>query len=626
MIPLVANTVNSDRHNVSPAMKIERTPFYLQSQGQPLFAWLHHCEARSSVGHGVILCPPVGYEQIHSHRSLRHLADALAQAGFGVLRFDYHGTGDSAGIDEDADRHSTWLANIRDAKAWLEQEMGYARISLFGLRLGASLAMQVVCEEPVENLVLWSPVVNGHRYVREMKALSLTAETEPQPLPEAPDDIEAAGFVMTKQTADALSGINLLQCRPLCQNALLIARNDLAEDRSLLEHLSAQGVRAEQAMQAGYAEMMAEPHYTKVPKQAIAHLVNWLVGTKSPVNHTGYDETRLKETSHEILITHQQYSDVPVSIPQRIRERVVWIGDARNLFGIFSEPEGPSRDDTPLILLVNAGSVHHVGLNRLYVLVARQLAAQGFRTLRMDLGGLGDSFAANPMRANDPFAASAFGDIEATLEQLQEHLGVKRVVLMGLCSGAYMAFHGAAQLANPILVESVLINPLTFYWREGMTLEAAPEAGLKIFHYYMRAALKPSKWLKFLSGTAKTGLCGAIRILANRWRLRKDPTNQRPACGGDGKLGHPVMEDLPADFERIVTAGRRVTCFFAKSDPGYSIMMFHARRKVNELCRTGKLKLFFIEDADHTFSRRVPRRTVVQKIADHLRQRYLPDH
>ena len=39
---------------------------------------------------------------------------------------------------------------------------------------------------------------------------------------------------------------------------------------------------------------------------------------------------------------------------------------------------------------------------------------------------------------------------------------------MGMCSGAYMAFHSAAQLGNPIVVESVLINPLTFYWKEGM--------------------------------------------------------------------------------------------------------------------------------------------------------------
>src|SRR4051794_24121136 len=116
------------------AAPIQRTPFYLESRGTPLFAWLHQGEPTSARRPGVLLCPPLGHEQVHAHRALRHLADALAGAGFAVLRFDYHGTGDSAGADADPDRCATWLENIADARAWMQTRLGCRRISLVGVR------------------------------------------------------------------------------------------------------------------------------------------------------------------------------------------------------------------------------------------------------------------------------------------------------------------------------------------------------------------------------------------------------------------------------------------------------------------------------------------------------------
>ena len=59
----------------SDTESVRRTAFYLESQGQPLFAWLHHRVEPTGFDHGVIICPPVGYEQ------LRELAAAaLAEA------------------------------------------------------------------------------------------------------------------------------------------------------------------------------------------------------------------------------------------------------------------------------------------------------------------------------------------------------------------------------------------------------------------------------------------------------------------------------------------------------------------------------------------------------------------
>ena len=62
-----------------------RRAFYLDSQGVPLFAWLHSAPSASQ---GVVICAPPGHEQVHTHRTLRHLAERLAEAGLCVVRFD----------------------------------------------------------------------------------------------------------------------------------------------------------------------------------------------------------------------------------------------------------------------------------------------------------------------------------------------------------------------------------------------------------------------------------------------------------------------------------------------------------------------------------------------------------
>ena len=150
---------------------MRRRPFYLQSDNQPLFCWLHDTEART--GHGVLICPPIGHEQVHSHRALRHLADALAEAGFPTLRLDYHGTGDSAGDLQEPKRHAVWLANLRSAVTWLQSELACKQITLIGVRFGAALATEIASELPLADLVLWAPVIKGRAYIRELKALAM---------------------------------------------------------------------------------------------------------------------------------------------------------------------------------------------------------------------------------------------------------------------------------------------------------------------------------------------------------------------------------------------------------------------------------------------------------------------
>ena len=71
-------------------------------------------------------------------------------------------------------------------------------------------------------------------------------------------------------------------------------------------------------------------------------------------------------------------------------EHVVAFGKRQSLVGVLSRPTRPVPD-APAIVILNTGIVHRVGHHRMYVLIARQLAAAGHPVLRFDFSGIGDS-------------------------------------------------------------------------------------------------------------------------------------------------------------------------------------------------------------------------------------------
>ncbi|MCU1282082.1 MAG: alpha/beta hydrolase, partial [bacterium] len=133
---------------------------YFGPDDRPLFGWLHRTAASSSIG--LVICNPFGFESVCAHRSLRHLAAAAAAAGIPAIRFDYDGTGDSAGDDRDPARVAAWLASIGHAAAELRRQTGVERVVLAGVRLGALLATLAAVErDDVAGLIAIAPVVVG---------------------------------------------------------------------------------------------------------------------------------------------------------------------------------------------------------------------------------------------------------------------------------------------------------------------------------------------------------------------------------------------------------------------------------------------------------------------------------
>jgi alpha/beta superfamily hydrolase len=146
--------------------------FFAGTAGQ-LYGCLHGPPASPPPGAAVpalLLCAPTGHEYTRCHRALKQLATLAAAAGLSVLRFDYHGSGDADG-DETAFSLSQARADIGSAVDELRRRSGAARVHLLGLRLGATLALQVACgRDDIGSAVLWEPVWDGAELLADWRA------------------------------------------------------------------------------------------------------------------------------------------------------------------------------------------------------------------------------------------------------------------------------------------------------------------------------------------------------------------------------------------------------------------------------------------------------------------------
>jgi len=146
-------------------------------------------------------------------------------------------------------------------------------------------------------------------------------------------------------------------------------------------------------------------------------------------------------------------------------EKVQVFGGQQNLVGIFSEPDtGPGG--LPGVLLLNAGLLHRVGPYRLYVELARGLAASGFPVLRFDGSGLGDS--AMPRDSRD-YAERSRDDIIEAMDWMEKKKGIETFVLVGLCSGADNAHAVASvdeRVTGVVMMDGFTYPTLRFYLKD----------------------------------------------------------------------------------------------------------------------------------------------------------------
>ncbi len=522
-------------------------------------AWLSVAEAGGTES-GVLVVPPVGYAYWSSHRTLRTLAECLAEDGHMALRFDYDASGDSAGSQYAPDRVAAWRSSVRVAAAELRR-LGCRRLVVVGVRLGAMFALLDGAELGADAIVAWAPVVSGRRYVRELKLTSTPVPTTVS-CGGADGAVVMAGSVFTPQTLTEMAALDVrsLEVAPAAR-VLLVEGAPVPE---LADRLRGLGCDVTPRQIAG-GESALEIHteYATVPEEIVQAIRTW-IGPGAPGMDTGPGRVAAGRRSARLA-----WDDALVT------ERVLELGRER-FVGIMTEPEAPT-DDAATVVFLNSGSEPHIGPGRAWVEYARALARRGHRCLRVDFRGWGES----PDDGHAPgrlYDAHCRQDTIAIVRALRES-GHERIVLVGLCASAWVALR--AVLLEPV-AGVIALNP-QLYWRMGDPIEATLAE--------VRVRRTPEREREQLGG--RFGLWSVLDLAGRRpWAAR-------------------WLDELSA-------AETDVVLVFAEDDDGIEYLRNRLSRRLRLVQRAGGIRLVEMKDVDHSMYRVWMRHAVLEMLHEQI--------
>jgi alpha-beta hydrolase superfamily lysophospholipase len=614
--------MNADPAAVQPVTVpsgIVTEALYFPADAKQLFGWLHWPAARHRCDLGMVICKPFGYEALCAHRSLRAFAHMAAANGVPALNFDYAGTGDSADIAADHEQLERWCHDVITAVAELRRH-GVGRVSLLGFRLGALLALLAARRVPIDALILVSPILSGNAYLRELRTLQAmaarradapnsTSEGWRQVLDATDGSLEVGGYRLAAQTLSRLGEIDLdTPGKPPASAVLVIDRVGLPAARGWAQSVSGHGVPVDYLAMPGFVEMMmTPPPFTRTPHAMIGCVREWLLRVASTsavpapappdVPRGGTPASSSPPSANDGMATE----DTPV-------ERPVQFGADGLLFGIITEPYG----DAPprrAVVFVNAGADSHVCIGRLYVALARRWAGSGCVVLRMDLAGLGDSHTRPGRPDNEVYPPAAIDDMRAAVEFMRTRYRVSDVALAGLCSGAYHVLRAAA--ASVPVSRILMVNPETYFWREGTPLEDIQVSevvrGPDLYRHRSRSL---HHWKKLLTGQVDVR---RIVTVAGLRLLLHVQTRARDLL----RVVHVRLpNDLGWELLQLAKRGVDITFVFAGGEPGLELLRMQGGRDLDRLGE--RCRIHTIESADHTFSRSASRAVLEQVLSEAL--------
>jgi pimeloyl-ACP methyl ester carboxylesterase len=288
-----------------------------------------------------------------------------------------------------------------------------------------------------------------------------------------------------------------------------------------------------------------------------------------------------------------------------VREETVVFGRHRSLVGILHRPEDDRpAADRPAVLLLNAGILHRVGPNRLYVKIARQLQERGFHVLRFDVWGIGDSQEYTGRLESGTF----FDDTREAMDMLAERLGADRFLLMGICMGAKIALEVARRDTR---VESLVLM-------EGIYIKSV--------RYHVSRILSPEKWRRLLTGDSYM-----IKAAKNKLMKRLHPSVARPAAVPQPSssanpvllLGEKTGQDMKGSLQALLKRGGKIILIFRDGNEIHH--NYRLRRAGDEIYAIGLpagMEVVFIPFADHTFTPLLSQNLLLQTTMDWVQENY----
>lgn len=423
------------------------TPTWFGPAAAPLFGVVH-VPSRSNARGGVVICPPLGKEHVDTYRGLKLLAQQLCAAGFAVLRFDYLGTGDSAGDQGARTAIEDYFASLRVAVDYL-RDGGVDDVAIVGLRTGALLAGAIAHDIPgLRSLVLWDPVTDGRHFLREQRALyRMTVGPEFG----HSDGESILGLAFSPEAAAALKSLMLPSAFDPAVAVLVLTRPERATDTKIAALSASQNCEVGQApQQAPFVEPLS--FVVEIPVPTLSDITAW-IDMSMPARTADFTP----DIRHKAVVAR-------LPDGRAVVEKLVELGPNR-LFGIRTAVAG-TAPDAPMVLMHNTSCEHRAGSGRIWPESAREIAGLGLSAMRYDRRGIGDTGTATTDHAW-VHSSAARADVLDAVDAID--VAADRLMMTGVCSGAWNSAYGALRRGAASVV---LVNLRLYALRR---VETAPE-------------------------------------------------------------------------------------------------------------------------------------------------------
>jgi len=258
-------------------------------------------------------------------------------------------------------------------------------------------------------------------------------------------------------------------------------------------------------------------------------------------------------------------------------ELAVQFGRSASLVGILSRPPSELPIRRPAVVILNTGIAHRVGHHRMYVRMARELAAAGHLVFRFDFSGIGDS--ANREDGLSPLEAHQ-ADVSEALDWLTASCDVNEAVLIGLCAGAEIALRYG--YSDKRVVGLALLDP------------TIPGTARFYAHYIGRRITQLRSWWSFVTGRGRIW-----KELSERARSVIGAARAQPASTVDHVIRSELEQLYLKSLDRNLKMLLVLTGGSLEGRTSYREQLFDALPNVP---LRGRVAVEHFRDADHTFT------------------------
>jgi dienelactone hydrolase len=363
---------------------------------------------------GVLVLHGIGHEEEAVSVGAPEISGSVAARGLLSLGIDFVGNGESLGDLAQPDITQAWCHQIVAAIAYLRRN-GAEQVAVVAPRIAAVLALRAAEKEPVDAMVLWSPVLAGKRYVRELRMMQGMAAVALSP---TDGQIAVGGFTLPGVLVDALARLDAAEIKSAPPAILYLETPERAVDDPAVARLRSLGADVEVRASAETTRWLFLPtDNASVPFATAREVAAWIDGKLSNDGWTAPIDPHSLPTKTSFSFDGRE-----------VTESFVRVGNL-GLSGVLVEPSSPDPARSAVLFL-------SMGPGRSFVRAARRAASEGRRALRFDFSGFGLSPLRPEQEEPELYGLTGPHDVRLGVAYLLER-GAPSIVIVGFCAGAW---------------------------------------------------------------------------------------------------------------------------------------------------------------------------------------------